>query len=228
MNGVFRTGCWIQLLKCQSFLRSFKITRKKTPEELNDQLKTKLIEYKNHKDSDPQSNAIKLLAYDLSKDVEDRAIAFKDIESLVKSISDKSAINRSRRLRKRAGICSDNEIKKSLEKIAHQKAKEGFKAFKSWAESPGIGIVLTAHPTFSLSRDVRNCLGKIASSEDNKYTSSVEKLKNFPYLPKRAPTLKEEHEDTQVTLERIQAELDSINSSIVSISEKLFPDDGSL
>jgi len=85
--------------------------------------------------------------------------------------------------------------------------------------------VLTAHPTFSLSRDVRNCLGKIASSEDNKYTSSVEKLKNFPYLPKRAPTLKEEHEDTQVTLERIQAELDSINSSIVSISEKLFPDD---
>ena len=68
-------------------------------------------------------------------------------------------------------------------------------------------------------------MGKIASSEDNKYTSSVEKLKNFPYLPKRAPTLKEEHEDTQVTLERIQAELDSINSSIVSISEKLFPDD---
>ncbi|MDA8888088.1 phosphoenolpyruvate carboxylase [Hellea sp.] len=201
------------------------MTRKKTSEELNDQLKTKLIEYKNHKDSDPQSNAIKLLAYDLSKDVEDRAIAFKDIESLVKSISDKSAINRSRRLRKRAGICSDNEIKKSLEKIAYQKAKEGFKAFKSWAESPGIGIVLTAHPTFSLSRDVRNCLGKIASSEDNKYSSSVEKLKNFPYLPKRAPTLKEEHEDTQVTLERIQAELDSINSSIVSISEKLFPDD---
>lgn len=85
--------------------------------------------------------------------------------------------------------------------------------------------MLTAHPTFSLSRDVRNCLGKIASSEDNKYTSSVEKLKNFPYLPKRAPTLKEEHDDTQVTLERIQAELDSINSSIVSISEKLFPDD---
>ena len=85
--------------------------------------------------------------------------------------------------------------------------------------------MLTAHPTFSLSRDVRNCLGKIASSEDNKYTSSVEKLKNFPYLPKRAPTLKEEHEDTQVTLERIQAELDSINSSIVGISEKLFPDD---
>ena len=85
--------------------------------------------------------------------------------------------------------------------------------------------MLTAHPTFSLSRDVRNCLGKIASSEDKKYTSSVEKLKNFPYLPKRAPTLKEEHEDTQVTLERIQAELDSINSSIVSISERLFPDD---
>jgi phosphoenolpyruvate carboxylase len=66
-------------------------------------------------------------------------------------------------------------------------------------------------------------LGKIASSEDNKYSSLVEKLKNFPYLPKRAPTLREEHEDTQETLERIQIELDSINSSIVIISEKFFP-----
>ncbi|MDG1666302.1 MAG: phosphoenolpyruvate carboxylase [Hellea sp.] len=199
------------------------MTRRRTPEELNSQLKTKLIEYRNHKNYDPQSNSIKLLAYDLSKDIEDRAIAFKDIESLIKSISDKSAIHRSRRLRERAGICGDNEINKSLEKIAYQKAKEGFKAFKSWAENPGIGIVLTAHPTFSLSRDVRNCLGEIASSADNKYTSSVEKLKNFPYLPKRAPTLKEEHEDTQETLERIQIELDNINSSIVIVSEKFFP-----
>jgi phosphoenolpyruvate carboxylase len=58
---------------------------------------------------------------------------------------------------------------------------------------------------------------------DNKYTCSVEKLKNFPYLPKRAPTLREEHEDTQETLERIQIELDNINSSIVIISEKFFP-----
>tara|TARA_Y100000385_G_scaffold291158_1_gene367539 strand:+ start:1526 stop:3961 length:2436 start_codon:yes stop_codon:yes gene_type:complete len=66
-------------------------------------------------------------------------------------------------------------------------------------------------------------LGEIASSADNKYTSSVEKLKNFPYLPKRAPTLKEEHEDTQETLERIQIELDNINSSIVIVSEKFFP-----
>ncbi|MDG2360925.1 MAG: phosphoenolpyruvate carboxylase [Hellea sp.] len=74
-----------------------------------------------------------------------------------------------------------------------------------------------------MSRDVRNCLGEIASSADNKYTSSVEKLKNFPYLPKRAPTLKEEHEDTQETLERIQIELDNINSSIVIVSEKFFP-----
>ena len=74
-----------------------------------------------------------------------------------------------------------------------------------------------------MSRDVRNCLGEIASSADNKYISSVEKLKNFPYLPKRAPTLKEEHEDTQETLERIQIELDNINSSIVIVSEKFFP-----
>ena len=121
-----------------------------------------------------------------------------------------AAIQRSRRLRKRAGIYSNSDTKKSLEKIAFQKANEGFKAFKIWAESPGIGIVLTAHPTFSLSRDIRKCLGVIASSQESKYNSSVEELKGFPYLPKRAPTLKEEHEDTQETLERIQIELDNV------------------
>jgi len=93
---------------------------------------------------------------------------------------------------------------KTITDIAAKEAAKGFKAFKAWAELPGLGIVLTAHPTFSLSRDIRECLGRVASAEDGEYKDEIKELKTYPYLPKRAPTLKEEHEDTQDALGRCQ------------------------
>jgi len=49
-------------------------------------------------------------------------------------------------------------------------------------------------------------------------------LKTYPYLPKRAPTLIEEHEDTQATLERIQGSLSAINSKILDVAKEIFPE----
>jgi len=200
------------------------MARRSTAAELHKRLQTQLRDHQNRIESDPQSNAVKLLAYDISKDVEDRAVAFRDIESLVKSISDKAAIDRARRLRERANIRSLRAMDKTIMDIAAKEAKKGFKSFKNWAEQPGLGIVLTAHPTFSLSRDIRDCLGRVASAEDGGYKSEVEDLKTYPYLPKRAPTLKEEHEDTQDALDRIQGALNGINAKILDTARKTFPD----
>ncbi len=173
---------------------------------------------------DPQANAVKLLAYDISKDVEERSLAFKDIEALVKVLSDQGAIQRARRLRSRAGLEQAEALNATIKSIANQKAKDGWDAFKSWAETPGLGIVLTAHPTFSLSRNIRHCLGDIAAQKDGHYQSASDQLKTYPYLPKRAPTLIEEHEDTQATLERIQNSLNAVNAKILDVAMKAFPD----
>jgi len=75
-----------------------------TTQELHTKLETLLAEHKQAVASDPQANPVKLLAYDISKAVEDRSIAFRDIEALVKSLSDQGAIDRANRLRDRAGI----------------------------------------------------------------------------------------------------------------------------
>jgi len=174
-------------------------------------------------ESDPQSNPIKLLAYDISKSVEERSLAFRDIEALVKSISDKNAIKRAQRLGDRAGVDSETALKKKISGLANIKADEGFDAFKAWAETAAQGIVLTAHPTFSLSRDIRETLGQIASSE-GEFDDLTEHLKTLPFLQKKAPTLQEEHVDTQAAIKRMQIALEKINAVVLTVAAKRFPD----
>jgi len=193
-----------------------------TPE-LLEKLTSLLADHKQAVASDPQANPVKLLAYDISKAVEDRSIAFRDIEALVKTLSDKGACERAKRLRHRAGVDRFSALQTDLKQTAELEAKKGFDAFKLWAETPGQGIVLTAHPTFSLSRDIRDTLGAIASAEDGAISDLKDTLKTHPYLPKRAPTLLEEHEDTQATLSRIQNALNKLNRVVLGVAETHFP-----
>ncbi len=191
-------------------------------EELQSRLETLLDGHKQAVASDPQANPVKLLAYDISKAVEERSISFGDITMLVKTASDRGAISRIRRLRQRAGADRFDALKSRITEIAEAQAAKGFEAFKTWAETPGQGIVLTAHPTFSLSRDIRNTLGEIASA-DRDFSTAEDTLKTHPYLPKRAPTLIEEHEDTQATLTRIQSAMDALNATVLDVAAKHFP-----
>jgi len=197
------------------------------PKSEQEWLETLLASLKQHQsriDSDPQSNPVKLLAYDISKAVEERSLAFKDIESLVKLISDDSAVRRARRLHYRAGVAPVSKLNKITRDLAQAKAKAGFKAFKSWAETAGQGIVLTAHPTFSLSSEVRDTLGEIATAGSGECGVQTEHLKTLPFLQKKAPTLQEEHVDTQAAIGRIQDAMSKVNAVILDVAAKAFPD----
>lgn len=199
-------------------------TGTKTEQQWLDMFSARLSEHESRLDSDPQANPVKLLAYDISKAVEDRSLAFKDIEALVKSISDESAIRRARRLHHRAGVRPENTINEDIRSIAQSKAKAGFEEFKTWAETTGQGIVLTAHPTFSLSSNVRDTLGEIATAGSGECGAQMERLKTLPFLQKAAPTLQEEHRDTQAAIGRIQIALAKVHDVILSVASQAFPD----
>jgi phosphoenolpyruvate carboxylase len=125
--------------------------------------------------SDPQANAVKRLAYDISREVEDRSIAFRDVEALVKQLSDEAAIERARRLRSRAGLDRIDNLRASVAAVAEIKAAEGWDAFKAWAEAPASGIVLTALPRYS-QHAWRHCHG----GQDAK--SQRRRAQNIPIL----------------------------------------------
>ena len=194
------------------------------PDQLRNWLLERLKLHEGRINHDPQSNAVKLLAYDISRKVEDRSFAFKDIEALIKILSDKGAIARAKRLGRRAGIDKTSAIEKNLANIATAHAASGFKAFKAWAETPGQGIVLTAHPTFSLSRNIRDVLGDIASQPDGNIDSLEADLTTYPYLQKAAPTLQEEHSDTQAAIARIQKAAAKACAVISGVAREHFPE----
>ena len=181
------------------------------------------------KQSDPQANPVKLLAYDISKYVETRELAFKDIEQIVKAVSDTGLLKRAARLGKRAGLNGSHDAGKSrpdssIAELAKQKAKLGFEAFKDWAETAAQGIVLTAHPTFSLPREIRGVIGKIASKGGDNIDEDIAHLKTLPYLQDRAPSLQEEHTDAQHAIARIQSAIDEINELVLIVAQTAFPD----
>jgi len=196
---------------------------RKTQQEWLETLSASLKRHQSRMDSDPQSNPVKLLAYDISKAVEQRALAFKDIESLVKLISDDSAVRRARRLHYRAGVAPEAALNDVTRGLAQAKAKDGFASFKAWAEMAGQGIVLTAHPTFSLSSEVRDTLGEIATAGSGDCGAQTDHLKTLPFLQKKAPTLQEEHADTQAAIGRIQDAMSKVNGVILDVAAKAFP-----
>ena len=189
-----------------------------TPEELLIRLEARLDSHRQRIEDDPQANPVKLLAYDISKEVEERSIAFRTLEGLIKRLSDEGAVMRAQRLGARAGVGHDS----SLESVLEQKAGDGFDAYKDWAERADLGIVLTAHPTFSLSREIRDVLGGIATDGDS--AEAREALAALPYLPQRAPTLQEEHTDAQAALERIQDAFDRVNLQVLAVAKARFPE----
>ncbi|MEP1230100.1 MAG: phosphoenolpyruvate carboxylase [Litorimonas sp.] len=197
------------------------ISRQITDKEWHESLSSRLKQHEARIDSDPQSNPVKLLAYDISKDVETRKIAFKDIESLVKLISDENAVSRARRLHYRAGV---DTMGTTIKALAQAKAQDGFEAFKIWAQTAGQAIVLTAHPTFSLSSEVRDTLGDIATAGSQECGDQKVYLKTLPFLQSSAPTLQEEHKDTQAAISRIQTAMSKAHRVILDVAAAAFPD----
>lgn len=195
--------------------------RKKSTAEWVDYLKIRLAEHHELGALDPQSNSIRLLAYDLSRFIETRELAFRDVEEIIKILSDQGAISRAGRLRTRSGVDKLDTLTDQITQIATAETQAGFDHFRQWAMTTAQGIVLTAHPTFSLSTDIRNVLGQIATNGHS--PELAEDLKSHPYLPKRAPTLAEEHTQSQQTITRIQDALGKINANILDVAHKAFP-----
>jgi len=209
---------------CHAFYWGNTITQRQTEAQWLETLSASLKQHQSRIDSDPQSNPVKLLAYDISKAVEDRSLAFKDIEALVKLISDESAVRRARRLHYRAGVAPQSALNDVTRELAQSKAADGFEAFKDWAQTAGQAIVLTAHPTFSLSSEVRDTLGEIAMAGSGDCGAQTEHLKTLPFLQKAAPTLQEEHADTQAAIGRIQDAMSKINGVILDVAAQAFPE----
>jgi len=197
--------------------------KRKSENQWLEDFKDRLDNYSEISKSNPQTNAVSLLAFEISKLIESRELAFRDIEAIIKLISDEGAIGRVERLRQRSGYAEIKKINAEFEALAESKASEGFKTYKRWAESVGQGIVLTAHPTFCLPTEIYKIIGKMATAIPKAKKDLAESLKAQAYSQKHPMTLQEEHRQTQLTLMRIQTAIETLNAKIFEIARSWFP-----
>ncbi|MFN0265155.1 phosphoenolpyruvate carboxylase [Tepidamorphus sp. 3E244] len=180
---------------------------------------------------DPQANAVKQLAYDISRDLEAGSIDTDDLDGLAKALADEALISRARRLRSYVEANSKDEAVARFERVVRAAAMgDGgkpipFEGFRAQWERPQYGFVLTAHPTFSMSDALRGILADLAAHEKDseEYAAALERLKDEKHQPEPEQTLKREHAAAQATLKRIAASLDILHRKLVEIARDVYP-----
>ncbi|MGE0183813.1 MAG: phosphoenolpyruvate carboxylase [Parvularculaceae bacterium] len=166
---------------------------------------------------DPLASSVRMLTMALwdrlAKGESDRS----ELSNLAKAISDRALIERATRLRgkTRPGDWEEavNEALSSLEGLSFEEAADQLAVTKA-------GVVFTAHPTFSLSRALREAIGRLASGEEGD-----EALADLPHAPDSSITLLDEHEDAQATIARAQESLRRLYGCVFDWLQARYPDD---
>lgn len=181
----------------------------------------KLVEH------DPQSNPIKLLAFDISHEIETGDATVAGLEALAKQLSDDGLIARADRLRAYLGGIDDKKALSTFAARIKAEAKEqgfSFEAFAARWQRAAYGLVLTAHPTFSLSTRMRHVLADIAASANKaERNRAIKRLEGQVHGPDPDISLKAEHSAAQDALGNLHIALRSVNCQILAVARELYP-----
>lgn len=150
---------------------------------------------------DPMATGVRQLALDLLDRPEADGAA---LDALVKRISDDALRARAARL----GASKPDGDWRSLIDAAFEPLKgASFEAVKAALEARRAGVVFTAHPTFALSRPMRDALGVLASG-------GAADIAPLPHAPDPGITLRDEHEDAGAAIVRAQAALRDLSAAL--------------
>ncbi len=180
---------------------------------------------------DPQSNAVKLLAYDMSRELEAGTISMDDLTALANNLSDEALAARARRLSDYVSEPSGEAAVQAFAEMVRRGAtgKDGkpisFDAFCARWQRPAYGFVLTAHPTFSLSDALREVLAEIATAKPGTkaHDKALATLTRLRHQPEPELTLAKEHNAAQATLQRMSGAVDQLHRCLVDIARELYP-----
>ncbi|HRE45730.1 MAG TPA: phosphoenolpyruvate carboxylase, partial [Terricaulis sp.] len=153
---------------------------------------------------DPMAAGVRALAIDLLEQREAGALGAADLHALVKHVADEALRARAQRMAESkpggdwAGVVA--------EALAPLKGKP-LEEIKAALERPRAGVVFTAHPTFALSRAMREALAALAGGGEAD-------LAPLPHLPDQPVTLAYEHEDAAAAITRAQDALSGFNAAV--------------
>ena len=164
----------------------------------------------------PLFNPVFQLGLELSRGLEAGELSLDEMEALIDELECQSLQARARRLKRLVGPLEDDENRKRLADLAAR--DEDFAAFAARWQHPAAHIVLTAHPTFLLSRAQSEAVAKAASQpgdgEANACAAPAER---------DTITLDYEHAAAMQTLARAQDARDTALGEVLRVAASRWP-----
>ena len=201
-----------------------------------ERLRANLADYEDAKKNDPLTNPVRMLALDLLRAGGDGLGAYLDTH--LQRLTARSFGARARRLAAYVGELDSAANRAAIAELAEKTALGPdraipFEDFKAIVERPSFGIVLTAHPTFGLRRDLRRALCEVAAGEtvggapldDAAVEQRLRLAADLKHGPDRNITLDLEHEQAEEAIVNIQNALRIAIDEILGVAADHYPED---
>ncbi|TAD88964.1 MAG: phosphoenolpyruvate carboxylase [Alphaproteobacteria bacterium] len=191
------------------------------PADLAADLATELGRYTAQAASDPFGNPLLSMALLLTRSLDQGRIGLSDLQGLVGHVAAEAFAGRAERLAAYVGpvdrAANDADLVARLEQRLEGLSLDQARRL---LERTAFGIVFTAHPTFSLRRDLADALAEAASG----VAVDPQSLAAHPHRPPPSLTLQDEFEWAMAAIGHGRAALDQATRLILAVAQRRWPD----
>lgn len=213
---------------------------------LLDELTKQLTEFDNKASSNHLQSTTRNLALHISSLVQDGHTDLAGISELTQLLTVKAFLYRAQKLHDYIGESSGDKNEDLLIALFESKTRDhdgnrvAFETFKKTVERDAFGIVITAHPTFSISKELTHILAELvvrgnenvigtkqgteflSKKSSNELISDVAKT---PHGTSNQITLEDEMDFALMAIKNIRQALRRVYRILFSVSQKAYPND---
>lgn len=176
-------------------------------------------------EKDPLTNSVLSLALSLFQDLDCGNHHLEEFAPLIDDVHFKLLCERADRFRAQHISVGAGDTWAEVRSRLEAAAEDGLDAFTAAAGRAHGGIVFTAHPTFALSRSVRQAFAEHAAQNTDETLARLRAEANNPHedWPDQI-TLQSEHEETQSAIRNARDAARKYAELVIEVAQKYFPD----
>jgi len=213
---------------------------------LRSELIEKLTEFEKSSASNHLQSTTRNLALYISSLIQNNHSNLNNLSGLIRLLTINAFVFRAQKLKHYIGECNGERNEKHLAKLFMEKTRdrEGrtitFEDFQEMVEQEIFGLVITAHPTFAISKKLTHILAKLVVCCDKDHTGDsyqtsvlsknelLELLKNVANTEHGSPnpiTLDDEMEFALMAIGNIRQAVRRLYRILFQVSQKVYPND---
>lgn len=203
-----------------------------------DQLTERLHEHRAQTERDGHANPIRLMADSLFADIQSGRLGTDELDALVQNLSARAFSHRAARLKNYLGEFDVATNLATIEAILREQAQgpdgvtRPFVEFERVVSRRLYGIVLTAHPTFSLARELQEDLVSLVLEEDQHGQTldgptrqTIEaRIAARHHRPEQLIDLNEEHRQSLTAIQQLRSAMAAIYGVVFDVTNDHYPD----